>query len=158
MKITVTDEHAPVTDAYYIDCKAITVRGDIETVSFGPFQKNADEPHLFDLVQTLIRMCEAYPDNTFNPVQADYSDVAGFLGWFDTEHSDADSFYDEYPEVPYEFSSYASVAEVAKRFGGSAQKWPVEPLTGDTPAKYHSYEVFYHDLTGVRKPSLVEFG
>lgn len=145
-------------DAYVIDCYAVTVRGDIETVTFGPFKKGKDEGCLSDLVKTLIRMDKAFPEDSFNPIQSDYEDVDGYLGWFDAEHVDEDSFYDEYPDTLCEFSDYAAVAAVSRRFGGTSRKWPMEPLVNyETPAKVQGYDVFYYDLNGVKHPTTIEF-
>jgi hypothetical protein len=147
-----------ITDAYAIDCHAVTARGEVETISFGPFKRGQDEGYLSDLVRTLIRMDEAFPEDTFDPIQSDYGNVEGFIGWFDTDHEDADSLYDEYPDTECEFEDYAAVAEVSKKFGGTARKWPLEPWTNyDTPAKYQSYEVFYFDTDGEKRQSSVEF-
>lgn len=147
-----------LTEAYVIDCHAVTAGGKVETISFGPFKKGKDEGYLSDLVKTLIRMDEEFPDDTFNPIQSDYGNVKGFIGWFDTDFEDADSFYDEYPDTECEFEDYAAVAEVSKRFGGTATKWPLEPWTNyETPAKYQSYEVFYFDAEGEKHPASVEF-
>lgn len=146
------------TDAYGIDCHAVKASGDIETVSFGPFKKGKDENCLSDLVKTLVRMDKAFPEDTFNPIQSDYEDVEGYLGWFDTEYDDAESFYDEYPDTRCEFSDYAAVAAASRRFGGTALKWPMEPWTNhETPARYQGYEVFYYDLNGAKQPTTVEF-
>lgn len=147
-----------ISNAYTIDCHAVTAEGKVETTSFGPFKHGQDEVHLSDLVMTLLRMDEAFPEDTFNPINSVYEEVEGYLGWFDTEHSDEDSLYDTYPDALCEFEDYAAVAEVAKRFGGSKLKWPMEPWTKyETPAKYHSYEVFFFDANGEKRPSIVEF-
>lgn len=147
-----------ITEAYIIDCHAVTASGDIETITFGPFKKGEDEGYLSDLVRTLMRMDKAFPDESFDPIQSDYGNVEGFIGWFDTEHEDEDSLYDEYPDTDCEFADYEAVAEVSRKFGGTAMKWPLEPWTNhETPTKYKGYEVFYYDDAGDKHPATVEF-
>jgi hypothetical protein len=147
-----------IVDAYVIDCHAVAAAGDIETVTFGPFKRGKDEGYLSDLVKTLIRMEEMFPADTFNPIHSDYEDVEGYLGWFDTEHADAESLYNEYPDALCEFEDYSAVAEVSNRFGGDQLKWPMEPWTNhETPAKYQSHEVFYFDKDGVKHLTTIEF-
>lgn len=147
-----------ITEAYIIDCHSVTADGKTETTSFGPFKKGQDEAYLSDLVRTLKRMDEAFPNDSFDPIQSDYGNVEGFIGWFDTGYEDEDSLYDEYPDTEVEFTDYAAVAEVSRRFGGTVMKWPLEPWTNnETPAKYQSYEVFYFDEAGDKYPTTVEF-
>ena len=146
------------TDAYSIDCHAITASGYIETVTFGPFKKKADEAYLYDLVATLNRMETSFREGNFDPIQSDYENVEGYLGWFDSEHKDAESFYAEYPDASCGYTIYAAIADTARQFGGTVLKWPMEPLTNyETPAKYHGYDVFYSDLNGIKHRSPVEF-
>jgi hypothetical protein len=151
-------EDSPFLNVYYIVCNAITGNGDIETTTFSSFKKGQDEAYLEDLVNTLNRMKDSYP-NGFNPLQGDYTNIHGFLGWFDSEHPDADSLYAQYPDAECRFYEYAAVAEKAREHGGTALKWPMEPATGyETAAKYHSHDIFYIDENGTAGKSPIDFG
>lgn len=148
LKISIGEpEPQSFSEAYFVKVKAVSVKGAEAYIPFGPFYKDSDENDMGNLIGTLNRMKEAFPEKlTF---MDEYLNIEGFLGWFDSEYPKEQSLFYEYPDFEGDFVEYEAVANVALRYGGASGLWPLDPaLNYSRPMRFTEYSVTFYDKEG----------
>lgn len=151
-----SEEAEAFPEVYYVECIINTNATEGQkSVAFGPFRKGPDELHLAHLIETLNNMLKEFPNGL--SLSDTYENVPGFLSWFDSSFASSRSLYKAHPTYRGKFDDYASVASVARRYGGTANNWPRGIVSAycETPAELAQYKVLFFNEQEKRQRSML---
>jgi hypothetical protein len=139
---------APVPrDSYVVEVQSMQGAGDGYTdFTVGPFRRGEHEANLQNLLETLKRMEERFP----NGLRADtYRNILGFEQWFGSVE-DMEGLEEHHPELLAKFGAEAH-QKIINLSKDHYSEWHNDATCGYQSAeKLTKYEVFYHDPTGAK--------